>query len=81
MEMMPLKPELKAQLDEYAERHGQDPVAALDDALGAYLEWERQDFQEALAGIQRGSDDVLAGRSRPAADFIAELRRKHGLPG
>ena len=79
--MMPVTPERKAQLDEYARRHGQDSATALDDALGAYLEWERQDFEETVAGIQRGYDDVLAGRSRPAVGFIAELRRKHGFPG
>jgi hypothetical protein len=35
MEMMPLKPERKAQLEEYAKRRGQDPVLALDEALAA----------------------------------------------
>lgn len=41
MDMIPLKPERKAQLEEYAKRRGQDPAAALDDALATYLEWER----------------------------------------
>lgn len=44
--MIPLKPERRVQLEEYAQRHGQDPAAALDEALAAYLEWERQDFEE-----------------------------------
>jgi hypothetical protein len=52
--MIPLTPERKAQLDDYAKRHGQDPASALDDALVAYLEWERQDYQEAVEGIRRG---------------------------
>ncbi len=47
MDMIPLKPERKAQLEEYAKRRGQDPAAALDDALATYLEWERQDPAEA----------------------------------
>jgi predicted transcriptional regulator len=81
MEMMPLKPERKAQLEEYARRRGQDPVAALDDALASYLDWERQDFGEATEGIRRGQKDVEAGRTRPASDVLADLRRKHGLPG
>jgi len=80
MDMIPLKPERKAQLDEYAKRHGQDPAAALDEALAAYLEWERQDFEEAVEGIRRGHDDVRAGRTRPAAEFLAEMRRKHDIP-
>lgn len=80
MDMIPLKPERKAQLEEYAKRRGQDPAAALDDALATYLEWERQDFAEAADGIRRGLEDVRAGRTRPAAEFLAEMRRKHDLP-
>jgi hypothetical protein len=37
--MFPLKPERKAQLEEYAKRRGQDPAAALDDALATYPTW------------------------------------------
>jgi predicted transcriptional regulator len=81
MDVIPLKPERKAQLEEYAKRRGQDPAAALDDALATYLEWERQDFDEAVDGIRNGHADVRAGRTRPAAEFLADLRRKHDLPG
>lgn len=80
MEMMPLKPERKAQLEEYAKRRGQDAVTALDDALATYLEWERQDFAEAVEGVRRGYEDVKAGNTRPASEFLAEMRRKHDLP-
>jgi predicted transcriptional regulator len=80
MDMIPLKPERKAQLEEYAERHGQDPAVALDEALAAYLEWERQDFEEAVEGIRRGHEDVRAGHSRPAAQFLSAMRQKHGIP-
>jgi predicted transcriptional regulator len=80
MEMVPIKPERKAQLEEYAQRHGQDPAAALDEALAAYLEWERQDFDEAVEGVRQGHEDVKAGRTRPAAEFLSEMRRKHGIP-
>lgn len=81
METIPLKPERKAQLEDYAQRHGQDPAAALDDVLAAALEWERQDYQEAVEGIRRGAEDVKGGRTRPAAEFLAEVRRKYGFPG
>jgi predicted transcriptional regulator len=81
MDTISLKPERKAQLDEYAQRHGQDPAAALDDVLAAYLEWDRQDFEEAVDGIRRGVEDVKAGRTRPAEEFLAEVRRKYGFPG
>ena len=80
MDMIPLKPERKAQLEEYAKRRGQEPAAALDEALAAYLEWERQDFAEAVEGIGRGYEDMRGGRTRPAAELLANLRRKHDLP-
>jgi len=79
MDMIPLKPERRAQLEEYAQRRGQDPAIALDEALAAYLEWERQDFEEAVEGIRKGHEDLKAGRVRPAADFLSETRRKHGI--
>jgi predicted transcriptional regulator len=80
MDMIPLKPERKAQLEEYARRRGQDPATALDDALAAYLEWERQDFAGAIEGIRQGYEDVKAGRTRPVAEFLSDLRRKHDIP-
>ncbi len=80
MDMMPVKPERKAQLEEYAQRHGKDTIAALDDVLAIYLDWERQDYQESVNAIRRGYDDVKAGRTRPAAEFLEELREKHGFP-
>jgi predicted transcriptional regulator len=79
MDMVPLKPERKAQLDEYAKRRGQDTATALDDALATYLEWERQDYAEAVEGIRRGYEDLKAGRTRPAAEALNDLRRKHEL--
>jgi predicted transcriptional regulator len=80
MDMIALTPERKAQLEEYAQRRGQDPAAALDEALAAYLEWEQQDFEEAVQGIRQGHEDVKAGRTRPTAEFLAEMRHKHGIP-
>ncbi len=35
------------------------------------------DFAEA---IRQGTEDVKAGRTRPATEFFAEFRAKHGLP-
>ncbi len=78
--MVPLTPQRKAQLDDYAQRHGQDTAAALDEALGAYLEWEQQDYGEAVEGIRQGYADFQAGRTQPADEVFEELRVKHGLP-
>ncbi len=81
MDMMPVKPERKAQLEEYAQRHGQDTAAALDEVLATYLEWERQDHEEAVEGIRDGYQDLQAGRTQPAEEMLEELRVKHGLQG
>lgn len=78
--MIPIKPEPKAQLDEYAQLHGRDVSAALDKALAAYLEWEREDHQEAVEGIRQGYEDVKTGRTQSAEEASEELRMKHGLP-
>jgi predicted transcriptional regulator len=80
MEMLPLTPERKAQLDDYARRHGQDSATALDEALATYLDWERQDYQEAIEGIRQGYADFQAGRVRPAEESFEKLRVKHGFP-
>lgn len=39
MDVIPIRPERKAQLEEYAQRHGQDPATALDEVLADALEW------------------------------------------
>ena len=80
MDVIPIRPERKAQLEEYAARHGQDPAAALDDALAAYLESEQQDHSETVDAVQAAYESVKAGQTRPAAEFLEELRRKHALP-
>ena len=80
MEMVPITSELKAQLDDYALRHGQAPDAALIDVLADALEWERQDYREAVEGIREGYAQFKAGRARPVEEAFEELRLKHGLP-
>jgi hypothetical protein len=80
MNPLPIKPERLAELEELARRRGTTAPEALDDALAAYLDWERQDYQEAVAGIRQGCQDVKAGRTKPADQFLDDLRRKHDLP-
>jgi hypothetical protein len=79
MEMMPVKPERKAQLEEYAQQHGQSAADALDDLLAAQLEWERREYDETVQAAIRGYEDVKAGRTRPAREVYESLRVKHGL--
>jgi len=80
MESLPVKPERLVQLEEFARRRGKSTADALDDALADYLEWERQDYLEAVEGVRQGYEDVKAGRSVPADEFFDDFARKHGLP-
>jgi hypothetical protein len=80
MDVIPIRPERKAQLEEYAQRHGQDLAAALDDVLAEFLELDRREFEESVTAIGRGYEDVKAGRTRSAAEFLEDLRREHGFP-
>ena len=76
MEMIPLTPERKAQLDDYAQRHGQEPAAALDEVLADALEWERQDYQEAVEGIRQGYAEFKAGQGN--ASYRSYPQRQSG---
>ena len=80
MDTLPVKPERLAELEEFARRRGKSTADALDDALADYLEWERQDYQEAVEGIRQGYEEVKAGRTQPADEFLDKFARKHGLP-
>jgi predicted transcriptional regulator len=75
-----LSPERLAQLNDYAQRHGQDPAIALDEVLASALEWERREYDEAAAGIREGLDDLEAGRTMSAKEALEKLRVEHGLP-
>jgi predicted transcriptional regulator len=80
METPALKPERLAQLEEFARRRGKSTADALDEALADYFEWERQDYREAVEAVRQGYEDVNAGRSVPADQFLDQFARKHGLP-
>ena len=70
-----LTPERRAELDDYAKRHGEDLQTALDDVLADYFAWERQDHDETVMALLEGNED----RTKPAAEVYASLRLKHGL--
>lgn len=80
MQTVPVKSERLAQLEELAKRRGKSTADALDDVLADYLEWERQDYQEAVEAVRQGVEDVKAGRAKPADRFLDEFAREHGLP-
>ena len=74
-----LSPETEARLRERAEQDGQDVNTLADALLAAALEWEAQDYAEAVEGIGRGLEDSAAGRVRPAAEVFADMRTKPRL--
>jgi hypothetical protein len=80
MDVIPIKPERKAQLEEYAQRHGLDPATALDEVLADALESERDHYNETVTAVMQTYDSVKAGRTQPAGEFLEELRVKHGFP-
>jgi prevent-host-death family protein len=40
---------------------------------------DAMDYSDTVKGIARGLDDVKHGRTRPAAQAFAEIRKKHGI--
>lgn len=65
------------QLEDLARRRGKSVAEALDEVLAEYLEWERQDYEQA---VREGHEDARAGRTKPADQFLDEFARKHDLP-
>ncbi|MEH2362804.1 hypothetical protein [Nostoc sp.] len=75
-----LSPELEARLREKAAQQGQDVSFVAAQLLETVLEWEVQDSEAAIKGIQQGLEDFEAGRFRSFDDFADEQRRKYDLP-
>jgi len=74
-----LSPELEALLRDKAARLDQNVDLVASQLLANALEWEVQDSQEAIKGIQQGLDDFEAGRFRSFDEFAEEQRRKYNL--
>lgn len=74
-----LSPELEALLHDKAARQGQDVNLVASELLAGVLEWEEQDLEEAIKGIQQGLDDFEAGQFRSFQNFSQEQRSKYNL--
>lgn len=74
-----LSPELEARLRDKAAQQGQDVNLVASELLAHVLEWEVQDSEEAIKGIQQGLEDFEAGRFRSFDEFAQEQRRKYNL--
>lgn len=48
--------------------------------LWEYENSPEEEREETLRAIQRGLDDMYAGRTRPFEEFDREFRERHGLP-
>lgn len=79
MQTVPIRPERLAELEEFARRREKTPADALDELLAEYLEWERQDYQEAVEAVRQGIEDVKADRTKSADQFFDEFARKRDL--
>ena len=64
-----LTPELKARLDKLAEQTHRTKSFLAGEAIGNYVEREL----EIVAGIERGLDDMRAGRVVPHEDVMADI--------
>ncbi|MDI9637581.1 hypothetical protein QM565_17760 [Geitlerinema splendidum] len=71
-----LTPELVEQLRKKAIHRGQDISIVASELLASVLEWETQDSEEAIKGIQQGLEDFDAGNFRSLNEFAEEQRRK-----
>jgi predicted transcriptional regulator len=74
-----LSPELEALLLDKAAQRGQDVSLVASELLASVLEWEEQDSEEAIKGIQQGLDDFEAGQFRSFQNFAEEQRSKYNL--
>jgi predicted transcriptional regulator len=75
-----LTPELEALLRDGAAQRGQDISFVASELLASVLEWEGQDSEEAIKGIQQGLDDFEAGRFRSFQAFAEKQHHKYNLP-
>lgn len=60
-------------------RNGKAAMVALDPSTYRQLA-QAMERAQTDAALRRGIADMKAGRTRPATEFFAELRAKHGLP-
>ena len=73
-------PRAEQELRERARLESQEPEALAAAVLVSALERQANERAELLRGIQRGLDDIEAGRFRTFSEFAEEQRRKYNLP-
>ncbi len=78
-QLLPLKPERLAELEEYARSHDKTPADALDDLLAVQLAWEREEHEDLVTAVLEANEDIKAGRTKSAEEVYGATRLKHGL--
>ncbi|MEH2307467.1 hypothetical protein [Nostoc sp.] len=74
-----LSPELEALLRNKAAQQDRDVSLVASELLTSVLEWEVQESEAAIKGIQQGLDGFEAGQFRSFHEFAQEQRRKYNL--
>ncbi len=77
--MINLNPEIEALLRKRAAQRGEEIHLVASQLLADILQWEEQDSEECVQGIQKGLEDFDAGHFRSFQDFAEEQRHKQGL--
>ncbi|NJK99358.1 MAG: hypothetical protein HC838_13675 [Spirulinaceae cyanobacterium RM2_2_10] len=62
-----------------AAQRGQVVSLVASELLASILQWEEQDLEESIEGIQKGLEDFAAGRCRSFQEFAEEQRSKRNL--
>jgi predicted transcriptional regulator len=68
-----LSPELEARLRDKAVRQGQDVNLLASELLANLLEWEAQDSEAAIKGIQQGLENFETGQFRSFDEFEIKM--------
>lgn len=63
--VLELEQELEDQLRARAARQGRRTEVVARELLADALRWEKEDSEQAVAGVKRGLSEVAAGRERP----------------
>ena len=75
-----LSPSRQAELECFAQQHGQTPTDALDEAVAAYLELQSEHFDADVAAVEEAIEDLHARRSVSLEEFDGNMRRRYDIP-
>jgi predicted transcriptional regulator len=76
-----LRPETEARLLELSRLQGRDPADIIEEALSAAMPWSIHDDPEEERAILESLAAAEAGRERPLADVMRDLRQRRPGPG